>query len=707
MEGDPVGLECTEQLSGRRWRLGSGGPAQATCGAIITTIFLAIACVSSGYEARAQSLSWTWIGGSATVPSFGRGNAGVCGTPGVAAADNLPGARSHASSWVDNKGHLWLFGGYGYDCAGNAGSLSDLWEFDLDSQQWTWTGGSGAVGSNGGAAGVYGTLGAAAVTNAPGGRDSASSWTDGEGHLWLFGGYGFDGDGWFGSLNDLWEFDPSSQQWTWVAGSQTLGGLDGQLGIYGSAGVASAAAAPGGRGSACAWTDPNGDLWLFGGEGLDANGAIGELNDLWKFERADREWIWVSGGSTLPSGAAGRPGSYGARAVAAAGNFPGGRDRASAWADSDGNLWLFGGYGYDASDTVGLLNDLWEFDTSSAEWAWMGGSRTIGARGGVAGVYGSPAIAAAENGPGSREGASAWMDAGGNLWLFGGDGLDSQGNSTVLNDLWEFSPNSSEWVWMGGDSAGPTNSGPAGQYGTAGISTAGDAPGGRTGSTSWIDQQGHWWLFGGYGMDAVQRDGDLDDLWEFAGSANGGRSSGAPGYSLIATSVAAVSGAASSSTVTVTASGGYSGMVTLSCAITSTPVGAVEIPTCAAKQEVTLSPAVAVATTSITVNTTTAQSNAVTRIGRDAESKRLEAGAAFAMLLCIGLSRRRISALQLVMLAAVLCGLTGCGNMAVLNTSGGRPAGGTSPGIYICTVTGVGSDAAATRATTTFSVTVQ
>ena len=47
---------------------------------------------------------------------------------------------------------------------------------------------------------------------------------------------------------------------------------------------------------------------------------------------------------------------------------------ASSWTDSSGNLWLFGGYGVDANGLESGLNDLWEFNPSTNEWAWMGGA---------------------------------------------------------------------------------------------------------------------------------------------------------------------------------------------------------------------------------------------------------------------------------------------------------------------------------------------
>jgi hypothetical protein len=32
--------------------------------------------------------------------------------------------------------------------------------------------------------------------------------------------------------------------------------------------------------------------------------------------------------------------------------------RYASWTDSSGNLWLFGGYGFDSGNTLAFLNDL-------------------------------------------------------------------------------------------------------------------------------------------------------------------------------------------------------------------------------------------------------------------------------------------------------------------------------------------------------------
>ena len=82
--------------------------------------------------------------------------------------------------------------------------------------QWMWRSGTDSV--NG--AGTYGTQGSAAALNVPGARRKPSAWTDLSGNLWLFGGYGTgSAAGSDGMLNDLWEYSPTSQLWTWQGGS--------------------------------------------------------------------------------------------------------------------------------------------------------------------------------------------------------------------------------------------------------------------------------------------------------------------------------------------------------------------------------------------------------------------------------------------------------------------------------------------------------
>lgn len=79
-----------------------------------------------------------------------------------------------------------------------------------------------------------------------------------------------------------------------------------------------------------------------------------------------------------------------------------------------------------------------------------------------------------------------------------------------------------------------------------------------------------------------------------------------PTFTLSATNPAAIApGASATSNVTVHGSNGYAGAITLTCAFTSAPAGATNLPTCSASgSSVSLSSAVTSATASVTVNTT-------------------------------------------------------------------------------------------------------
>ena len=408
---------------------------------------------------------------------------------------------------------------------------------------------------------TYGTQGTAASSNVPGAREAAVSWLDSNGKLWLFGGSS-NGD-W---LNDLWKYDPATLEWTWISGSNTAG----QAGNYGSRSTAATSNIPGAREAAVSWLDSSGNLWLLGGYGLDSSGNQGWLNDLWEFNLAILEWIWVSGSNTVN-----QAGTYGTQGAAASSNVPGAREAAVSWLDSSGNLWLFGGLGSDSAGNLGILNDVWKYNPATFEWAWISGSNTVN----QTGNYGTQGTAASSNVPGARFGAATWLDSYGKLWLFGGSGFDSVGSSGYLNDLWKYDPGTLEWTWISGghtiyqvgiygiqgtaassnvpgarseavtwlDSSGllwlfggGSNLGSfndlwkydpgtlewtwisgsdtvnqSGDYGTQGTATSSNVPGARSGAVTWLDSSGLLWLFGGTGLDSAGNGGVLNDLWKY------------------------------------------------------------------------------------------------------------------------------------------------------------------------------------------------
>ena len=415
---------------------------------------------------------WTWVSGSNFT-----GSPGIYGTMGVASITNVPAARQAAVSWVDSSGNAWLFGG-----GGGTGFLNDLWKAHT-TEGAAWIGGSSTVN----APGVYGSLGVPSTNNIPGARAQSVSWIDSSGNMWLFGGSGLDASGASGLLNDLWEFNPTMGTWEWVSGSSSVGGTA----VYGSIGIPSTANVPGPRIGAVSWTDSSGNLWLFGGSG----GGL-TFNDLWEFNPTAGTWEWFGGASTGND-----PGTYGTQGVASTGNVPGARFSAASWTDSSGNFWLFGGFGFDPSGS-GHLNDLWKFNPTAGTWEWVSGSNTADA----VGVYGTLGVASAGNVPGARSDAMAWADSSGNLWLFGG-----ANGSTSLNDLWKFNPTTVSWTWVNGSNTGNAT----GVYGTLNTVSTSNTPGARSQAVAFTDSSGNLWLFGGLGNASSTTPGLLNDLWRY------------------------------------------------------------------------------------------------------------------------------------------------------------------------------------------------
>jgi N-acetylneuraminic acid mutarotase len=657
------------------------------------------------WEFNPSTQQWTWRGGSSTVQSAG---SSVYGTLGAPAAANIPGGRYCANSWIDISGNLWIFGGEGLDSTGVEALLNDLWEFDPSTRQWAWMGGAGAAQEPEAKEGTYGKLGTPAARNIPGSRTGAVSWTDGSGNFWLFGGGGADSTNTLGQLNDLWEFNPSTREWTWMSGSSTASGAE--KGVYGAMGTPAAGNLPGGRHEAAGWTGSSGKLWLFGGDGVDASGTNGALNDLWEFDPSTREWTWVSGSSTVPGEFQGQPGVYGTLGASAAENIPGGRSWANSWTDSSGNLWLFGGIGYDSTGSRGYLNDLWEFNPSTGEWAWMGGSSTISTTdSGQPGVYGALGLPAGDNLPGARYGAASWTDSNGSFWLFGGMGYDSTGVFSELNDQWE----------QGRPASPPVFNLPAGTYaGTRTVTISDETAGAAIYYTSnGTTPTPHSTRYAG----PVVLDMSVETLRAISvapgylpsplaaatyeiqpGNANNAT------YSMSATAVTVAAGASGASTVTVRSANGYAGTVSLTCALASSPAGANELPTCSAgSSTVTLSSGATAATATIKVTTTAAKS-AMARPEDAGKGHGWAGGAVLAVLVLLGIPARRRSwraMLAVLVLMAAIGSLSGCGSQ--FSVSAIAPANsGITAGLYTFTVTGVGNPAQTPAPTTEFTLTI-
>lgn len=502
-----------------------------------------------------QHNDWTWINGPDTIGGLGNyGTAALPPPPPPAADTNAPGGREYPASWTDSVGRKWLFGGFGLDVAGHSppdlpGLLSDLWVFD--GIEWipadlpvTTTTNAGVTIRTASRLPIQTTDSFGGTT--PGSRWGSVTWTNASGNLVLFGGQGFS-TGNVGFLNDTWTFTPGSYDnintptergsftftGNWVAGTNS--GVVNDKGNYGTLGTAAATNIPSGRWGAAHCTDSSGNVWVFGGQGVDSTGTnLVLLNDLWRFNIASGQWTWLG---PTNSNASQNNGVYGTQGTALAANAPGpgGRQAALLWADNLGNIWLFGGLGLDSVGTRNagslngglpngttpdgaLLNDLWKYNIASGQWTWVSGGGATGLAN-QTGVYGTAGTAAAGNIPGSRWSAVGFADASGNLWLFGGWGYASIGQTTgFLNDVWEYHQGLGQWIWWKGSSDVNQNGDYPKQFSPSlGVPFITNTPGARRGPASWQqDSLEYFWVFSGQGFDSSSTsNGYLNDLWTY------------------------------------------------------------------------------------------------------------------------------------------------------------------------------------------------
>lgn len=425
-----------------------------------------------GEESAAQSGEWTWMHGSDNT-----GSPGTFGTMGISDPLNDPPAEYEPCEWTDHDGNFWLFGGF---------NENFLFKFDIATSSWTWMNGS----SLGGQYGSYGVQGIPSASNHPGARQATATWVDDDNNLWLFGGYGQGATGLSGGLNDLWKYDITTNEWTWMSGST----LTGTIGFYGTQGAPDPANVPPARlETAATWTDSSNNLWFFGGQlCCTVNGYI---DDVWKYNIATNEWTWMKGSNVY-----GASPVHGIKGIPDAQNTPGARRVYAHW-KRENQFWLFGGQDY----VQGCFNDLWEYDIPSNNWTWMKGSSVSNS----AGSFGTSCVFDSLNEPPARmENRFCWTDSCNNFWMFGGINTNT-GN--YFNDLWCYHPLTNEWKWM----SGSANGNQLGHYGTMGIPNAANHPGSRYGGVGWMGPDESIWLFGGMGFPGNNNVGALNDLWRF------------------------------------------------------------------------------------------------------------------------------------------------------------------------------------------------
>ena len=192
-------------------------------------VYLFIVFLFSSVLAYSQAGQWVWLHGANTTNS-----SGSHGTKGIPSTSNDPPAVYEPNEWKDKNGNFWFYGGLNYAFSN---CYPDLWKYDPVANEWTWISGSGVANDQGN----WGVQGVPSPLNLPPALSwGVTSWVDTSGNFWMLGGMNYTA----GTFSDLWKYDLSTNEWTWMKGP----GTSGYSGLYGIQGVPDIANNPSSRG---------------------------------------------------------------------------------------------------------------------------------------------------------------------------------------------------------------------------------------------------------------------------------------------------------------------------------------------------------------------------------------------------------------------------------------------------------------------------
>ena len=166
----------------------------------------------------------------------------------------------------------------------------------------------------------------------------------------------------------------------------------------------------------------DGKLYIFGGTGQQ-----GELmGDLWEFSILSMTWRQIIITHQVSS-------SLDKHIVNKLFMLPVPRSGAMTWV-SGSHLYMFGGNSLNDTKkkqqlNIGLMSDLWRYDTSDSDWTRVAGSTSPG----QVSRFTYRAHHHKSNSPGCRQSGATFTDTHGNLWLVGGQGADTDKTTGIKN----------------------------------------------------------------------------------------------------------------------------------------------------------------------------------------------------------------------------------------------------------------------------------
>ncbi len=458
------------------------------------------------------------------------------GIQNVENSTNNPPLTANAMTWVDANNNLWMFGGR-YDYLGNSGSkmnYNTLWKFNTTTNKWTWMKGKNAntilssFPKN--HPGYYGIKGIENSLCFPMARNKGINWIKNN-NLYL--GYGNNYLDFEKKMLDLWKFDITSNNFTWIGGRSPS--LLYNYPYIESLTLESVYNQPKAN---VIVKDNLGNLFGFSlvenvnnTNGLNLYGfcKYNNLNDTWQILK-------------YRQAAFSQPLDYGTVGVESDANFP---------PIYISNAWFLNNEIYFiATESIqsydNTLNSFWKFSTLTNKFTCL--SR-VPSNDGVLNVesltnFPNPSfdnisfldtnnnlmaishnyiwrytfssnmwVRINESSPSSlsplfnRNYYSHCIDSNNNLWLFGGN-FSSIGN---VNDLWKYNTNLNTWNLIKGLPNNKENL----SYGIKGISSPTNMPGSRYSSNFFWFKDNKLWLYSGIGDNIISENTSLLDLWYY------------------------------------------------------------------------------------------------------------------------------------------------------------------------------------------------
>jgi hypothetical protein len=171
---------------------------------------------------------------------------------------------------------------------------------------------------------------------------------DSKGIFWLISGY--DDVYW---KNAVWNYDPETDLYRWAAGK--VDEPSNNFLARGDFGIPSPDVFPGGAVSWSATTiDHNDNIWIYGAD-------YSPQYEFWRLNTTSLEFTYFGMNNNVRAAVGGDKG------VPSTTTYPGHVEAGALFVDSQNNLWLFGGFYNNTTNTV------WHFNTTSYMWTWVWG----------------------------------------------------------------------------------------------------------------------------------------------------------------------------------------------------------------------------------------------------------------------------------------------------------------------------------------------